>query len=108
MVDTFDFLKGRTVTRANGSAYDRIFGSDAILKGLKGLRFESVEIQRHGNGKSERRRMYTDHFPISATLNVFAASVNPRQNDAPCPGHLQQQSFTNGRAVTVYDATAES
>ena len=68
MVDAFDFLAGKPVTHANGSAYDRILVSDAIVKGSSGLRVESVSIQKHSRGKGTVRRLYTDHFAVSLML----------------------------------------
>jgi len=70
MVDTLDFFTGKPVTHANGSAYDRILVSDAIVKGASGLRFESVTIQKHSRGKGEARRLYTDHFPVLIHLGL--------------------------------------
>ncbi|HYE33240.1 MAG TPA: hypothetical protein VEH27_17565 [Methylomirabilota bacterium] len=68
VVDSFDFLSARAVTHAKGGAYDRILLTEAIVKGVQGLRFQSVSIQKHANAKGEARRLYTDHFPVTVTL----------------------------------------
>ena len=69
LIDSFDFLQGKAVTHANGGAYDRILLSDAVVKGLSGLKFDSVWIQRHSYGRGHQRRMYTDHFAVSVGLS---------------------------------------
>lgn len=68
MIDAFTHLKGKAVTHASGEALDRILISDGLFRGLSGLRFGGVSIQRHSHGKGEDRRLYTDHFPVSISL----------------------------------------
>ena len=70
MVDALSTLSGRVSTHADGKAYDRIFVSDAIAKGANKLMLERVEIVSHRHGKGEERRLYTDHFPVTAVLRV--------------------------------------
>ena len=71
MVDAFDRLTGRLATHHDGRAYDRVIVSDAIAKGLAGLRLEDVIIGRHRRGGREDRVMYTDHFPVTVRLGVL-------------------------------------
>ncbi len=68
MVDALTTLTGKISTHTDGKAYDRILVSDAMAKGLSGLKLEGVTIVRHRHGKGEERRLYTDHFPVIATL----------------------------------------
>lgn len=77
MVDVFDSLTGRPRTHANGKAYDRIFVSDAIYRGLSGLRLEDVEIRWHSYGKGPQRRLYTDHFPV--VVKLIQTQAAPRR-----------------------------
>lgn len=70
MVDVMTTLSGKVVTHADGRAYDRIFVSEAIAKGLNRLRFEVVTIQRHSHTKGVERRLYTDPFPAAVTIRV--------------------------------------
>lgn len=65
MVDALSALPGKVRTHTDGKAYDRIIVSDALVKGLSGLRFESVSIAEHRHGTKENRRLYTDHFPVT-------------------------------------------
>jgi hypothetical protein len=69
LVDSFEYFKGKPVTHANGGAYDRIILSDALVKGGSGLKLKEVFIGRHSYGKGEKRREYTDHFPVTVVLN---------------------------------------
>jgi hypothetical protein len=71
LVDSLSRLAGKISTHTDGKAYDRILVSDAIAKGLHGLRLDRVAIQKHRHGKGEERRLYTDHF----TVVVILASV---------------------------------
>jgi endonuclease/exonuclease/phosphatase family metal-dependent hydrolase len=67
--DTLSLLGvGKISTHIDGNAYDRILVSDAIAKGLDGLKVDGVIIQKHRHGKGEERRLYTDHFPVVVTL----------------------------------------
>jgi len=68
MRDPFESLKTKITTHAGGGAYDRIILSDAIVKGLNHLEFESVSIGRHSRGRGDERRLYTDHFPVTVRL----------------------------------------
>lgn len=55
MYDVFESLKARISTHASGKALDRVLLSEAMVKGLNGLKFESVSVQRHGHGKGAER-----------------------------------------------------
>jgi hypothetical protein len=68
MVDSFGLLTGRISTHADHHAYDRIIVSDAMARGLNGLKLERVAIQEHRHGRGEERRLYTDHFPVVTEL----------------------------------------
>lgn len=75
LVDVFDHLKGKAVTHANGKALDRILISEGLFRGRSALRLSDVTIQRHSNTKGERRRLYTDHFPVSISLEGHSAQA---------------------------------
>ncbi len=66
LVDALATLSGRISTHTDGKAYDRILVSDAIAKGLNGLKLDRVVIRTHRHGKGEERRSYTDHYPVAA------------------------------------------
>jgi hypothetical protein len=70
MVDALSTLTGKIRTHTDGKAYDRIIVSDAMSKGLSGLKLDSVQIQEHRHGKGEERRLYTDHYPVMAVFKV--------------------------------------
>jgi endonuclease/exonuclease/phosphatase family metal-dependent hydrolase len=70
MVDALSTLSGKIRTHTDGKAYDRIIISDAMAKGLSGLKLDSVHIQEHRHGKGEERRFYTDHYPLVAVFGV--------------------------------------
>jgi len=53
---------------ADGKAFDRILVSDAIARGLSGLKLESVSVLWHRHGKGPERRLCTDHFPVVVNL----------------------------------------
>ena len=53
-----------------GKAYDRILVSNAIAKGLNGLKLDQVVVQQHRYGKGDERRLYTDHYPVAAILRL--------------------------------------
>ncbi len=58
MVDALSTLSGKKIsTHTDGKAYDRVFVSDAIAKGLNWLRLEKVLVQPHRHGKGEERRV---------------------------------------------------
>lgn len=75
LVDIFDFARGKAVTHTDGKAYDRILVSEAVAKGLTGLRLEGVTIQEHRHGKGPDRRLYTDHYPVAVRLDQDARAV---------------------------------
>ena len=54
-------------THQGGGAYDRILVSDAIFRGLGGLKLEATRVIFHRQG-GENRRLYTDHFAVLVTL----------------------------------------
>jgi len=70
MLDALTTLPGKIRTHTDGKAYDRIIVSDAMAKGLSGLQLESVQIQEHRHGKGGERRLYTDHYPVTALFKV--------------------------------------
>ncbi len=67
--DAFSFSTEKIRTHANGKAYDRVLFSGAIAKGDAGLNFESVAVQQHSHGKGAEKYWFTDHFPVTATLD---------------------------------------
>jgi hypothetical protein len=75
IVDVFDFVRGKAVTHTDGKAYDRILVSEAVAKGLAGLKLEGVTIQEHRHGKGPDRRLYTDHYPVAVRLGQEARAV---------------------------------
>jgi hypothetical protein len=70
LVDALSRLTGKISTHTDGKAYDRILVSEAIAWGLNRVRLERVVIQPHRHGKGEERRLYTDHFPVVALLDI--------------------------------------
>lgn len=76
MIDVFDHFKGKPVTHSSGMALDRILISDGLFRGLSGLKFAGVQIQRHSTDRGQARRLYTDHHPTSALL--FIANTENR------------------------------
>jgi len=54
--DAHGTLNGKISTHTDGKACDRILGSNAISKGLNGLKLDRVAIQTHRHGKGEERR----------------------------------------------------
>jgi hypothetical protein len=70
MADAFTAHSGKISTHTDGKAYDRILVSDAVAKGLNRLKLERVEIQPHRHGKGQERRLYTDHYPVIAVLQI--------------------------------------
>ncbi|MCX6930785.1 MAG: hypothetical protein NT154_47420 [Verrucomicrobia bacterium] len=67
---TYASTSSTTPPYTDGKAYDRILASDAIAKGLNRLKLERVVIQPHRHGKGAERRLYTDHFPVTATIRL--------------------------------------
>lgn len=63
-------LSRKIRTHTDGKTYDRIIVSEAVEKGLTGIKLESVKIQSHTHGKGPNRRLYTDHFPVVAVFDV--------------------------------------
>jgi endonuclease/exonuclease/phosphatase family metal-dependent hydrolase len=72
LVDSLSTLPGNVSTHTDGKAYDRILLSEAIAKGLNGLKLDSVNIQKHRHGKGEERRLYTDHYSVVVVLEAGA------------------------------------
>jgi len=70
LVDGLGILNGKISTHTDGKPYDRILVSQAIAKGLNGLKLDRVVIQQHRHGKGEERRSYTDHYPVAAILTL--------------------------------------
>lgn len=70
LVESLTTLEGKISTHTDGKAYDRILVSEAIAKGLNGLKLDRVVVQTHRHGRGEERRSYTDHFPVVATFTV--------------------------------------
>jgi exonuclease III len=70
MVDPFTSLKGPVETHPDGKAYDRILVSEAIAKGLNRVSLERVVVSPHRHGKGKDRRLYSDHYPVTATLRI--------------------------------------
>jgi len=71
--DPFALLTGQKIrTHANGDAYDRILLSGAIMDGAAGLKFENISVREHPYAKGTNRYWFTDHFPVTATLNYSA------------------------------------
>jgi endonuclease/exonuclease/phosphatase family metal-dependent hydrolase len=66
--DTFVLTGGKFRTHADGSTYDRILISDALATGRAGLKFSDVAVTRHEHGKGEEKKLFTDHFPVTATF----------------------------------------
>lgn len=67
--DTFTLVEGDFRTHATGKAFDRILISPALENGRGGLKFETVAVQRHDHAKDAERKLFTDHFPVTATFD---------------------------------------
>jgi hypothetical protein len=67
--DPFELMSGKIRTHANGKAYDRILFSDAMMKGVAGLKFENISVREHPYGKGTNRYWFTDHFPVTAAFS---------------------------------------
>ena len=68
--DAFVLAGGNFRTHANGKAYDRILISPALTGGDAGIKFETVSVSPHKHGKGDERKLFTDHFPVTATFDV--------------------------------------
>ncbi|MCX6896067.1 MAG: hypothetical protein NTZ16_11330, partial [Verrucomicrobia bacterium] len=51
-------------------AYDRILLSPALVKGESWLKFNSISANEHKHGKGDDRKLYTDHFPVTAVFTL--------------------------------------
>jgi hypothetical protein len=72
--DSFLLAGGGFHTHANGKAYDRILISDALARGNAGLKFEKSFVRPHVHGKGAEKKLFTDHFPVTA---VFYCAAQP-------------------------------
>jgi len=70
MFDALTTLNRKIRTHTDGKAYDRIIVSEAVKRGLAGMKLETVQIQSHTHGNGPNRRLYTDHFPVVAVFDV--------------------------------------
>lgn len=70
LVDTLASFAGKPQTHANGNAYDRILISDALAQGHSRLKFQTLVIGTHSHGRGDTRRLYTDHFPVTAIFDA--------------------------------------
>ncbi|MGV3772173.1 MAG: endonuclease/exonuclease/phosphatase family protein [Verrucomicrobiales bacterium] len=75
MIDPMSSLLGKPKTHVNGGAYDRILLSQSMVQGTMGLKFQEIVIVPHRHNTKEAKRMYTDHFPVSATLIKTSSSA---------------------------------
>ena len=66
--DAFVLTGENARTHANGKAYDRILISSALAQGDAGIKFETISVQPHKHGKGEEKKLFTDHFPVTATF----------------------------------------
>ena len=66
--DAFVLTGGKARTHANGQAYDRVLISSALAQGDAGIKFETISVQPHKHGKGEEKKLFTDHFPVTATF----------------------------------------
>ncbi len=64
--DSFVLTGGSFRTHASGKAYDRILISAALATGAAGWRFEKVFAHAHSHGKGLEKKLFTDHFPVTA------------------------------------------
>lgn len=69
MRDVFVLAGGKFRTHAGGKAYDRILISTALADGATGWKFQRVFVQPHSHGKGEEKKLYTDHFPLTAVFS---------------------------------------
>lgn len=68
--DSFLLAGGKFRTHATGKAYDRILISAALQNGAANWKFEKVFTQPHTHGKGEEKKLFTDHFPVTAVFNL--------------------------------------
>jgi endonuclease/exonuclease/phosphatase family metal-dependent hydrolase len=68
MRDVFTLDGGKFRTHASGKAYDRILISEALEKGGTDWKFQKVSAQPHSQGTGDRKKLFTDHFPVTATF----------------------------------------
>ena len=68
--DAFVLAGGKFRTHATGKTYDRILISAALEQGDLRWKFEKVFTQPHTHGKSEEKKLFTDHFPVTAVFNL--------------------------------------
>ena len=66
--DAFVLTGGKARTHANGQAYDRVLISPALAQGDAGIKFVTVSVQPHKHGKGEEKKLFSDHFPVTATF----------------------------------------
>ena len=66
--DAFVLTGENARTHANGKAYDRILISSALADGDAGIKFETISVSPHKHGKGEEKKLFTDHFPVTATF----------------------------------------
>lgn len=64
--DVFGLAGGKFRTHASGKAYDRILISAALEAGGAGWKFSRVFTQPHSHGKGVEKKLFTDHFPVTA------------------------------------------
>ena len=68
--DLFVLAGGKFRTQATGKAYDRILISAALENGTANWKFEKVFTRPHLHGKGEEKKMFTDHFPVTAVFSL--------------------------------------
>jgi endonuclease/exonuclease/phosphatase family metal-dependent hydrolase len=75
LYDAFGFTKGTVRTHGYGQAYDRVILSESLVRGGNGLKFEAVSVREHNYGKGTNKLWWTDHFPVTASLQ-FVQKTN--------------------------------
>ncbi len=68
--DAFVLTGGNFRTHANGKAYDRVLISSALAQGDAGWKYDSISAQAHPHGKGEEKKLFSDHFPVTAVFNL--------------------------------------
>lgn len=68
--DSFVLTGGKFRTHATGKAYDRILISTALENGDALWKFEKAFTQPHTHGKGEEKKLFTDHFPVTAVFDL--------------------------------------
>lgn len=71
LVDSLTLAAGKIKTHADGHAYDRILISEPMTKGTSWLKFNSVSANEHKHGKGDERKLFTDHFPVTAVFTLM-------------------------------------